>query len=268
MRTKGQAYVGRDFEEIVVRTNGDGTRLLLKDVADIRDGFADVGRFSEFDGQPAISIEVQSVGNENELEIAATVREWVDQRKATCRTGISIDYWADITYYLQGRLDLMLKNLFFGALLVFLSLSLFLRLKLAFWVMVGLPVAFLGTFFFLPSLDVTVNLISLFGFIVVLGIVVDDAIVVGESAYTNMRAKGHSVDNMVEGSSAWRCRPPSAYSPPLPHFCPSCWSAAPRGQFMQPIGWVVVLCLVFSIVESKLILPAHLAHMKIRHHRR
>ena len=266
VRTKGQAYVGRDFEDIVVRTNEDGTRLLLKDIADIVDGFEDRGRFSEFDGQPAISIEVLSVGDQSELDIAAKVRQWVDQRQQNVPAGINIDYWADITYYLQGRLDLMLKNLLFGALLVFLSLSLFLRLKLAFWVMVGLPVAFLGTFLFLPTVGVTVNLISLFGFIVVLGIVVDDAIVVGESAYTSMRAQGHSVDSIVEG--VHRVAVPATFGvlTTIAAFMPVLLVSGTSGQFMAPIGWVVVLCLAFSIVESKLILPAHLAHMKVKHH--
>jgi multidrug efflux pump subunit AcrB len=266
VRTKGQAYVGRDFENIVIRTNSDGTRLLLKQVADIKDGFVDVGRFSEFNGKSAVSIEVQSAGLESELDISATVREWADQRQKSLPPDINIAYWADITYYLQGRLDLMLKNLALGALLVFLSLSLFLRLKLAFWVMVGLPVAFLGTFLFLPTMGVTVNLISLFGFIVVLGIVVDDAIVVGESAYTNMRAKGHSVDNIVEGVQ--RVAVPATFGvlTTIAAFLPILLVGGTSGQFMAPIGWVVILCLVFSIIESKLILPAHLAHMKVRHY--
>ncbi len=266
VRTKGQAYVGSDFEDIVVRINDDGSRLLLKHIADIRDGFVDVGRFSEFDGKSAVSIEVQSAGLESELDISATVRNWVDQRQENLPAGINVAYWADITYYLQGRLDLMIKNLTFGALLVFLSLSLFLRLKLAFWVMVGLPVAFLGTFLMLPSLGITVNLISLFGFIVVLGIVVDDAIVVGESAYTNMRAKGHSVDNIVEG--VHRVAVPATFGvlTTIAAFMPILLVGGTSGQFLAPIGWVVILCLIFSIVESKLILPAHLAHMKVKHY--
>ena len=266
VRTKGQAYVGRDFEDIVIRINDDGSRLLLKHIADIRDGFVDVGRFSEFDGKSAVSIEVQSAGLENELEISATVRKWVDERQKNLPEGINVAYWADITYYLQGRLDMMVKNLAFGALLVFLSLSLFLRLKLAFWVMVGLPVAFLGTFLLLPSLGVTINLISLFGFIVVLGIVVDDAIVVGESAYTNMRAKGHSVDNIIEG--VHRVAVPAIFGvlTTIAAFLPILLVGGTSGQFLAPIGWVVILCLVFSIVESKLILPAHLAHMKVKHY--
>jgi multidrug efflux pump subunit AcrB len=266
VRTKGQAYVGRDFEDIVVRSNPDGTRVLLKNIADINDAFADVGRFSEFNSKPAISIRVLSVGTQSELDISAAVHDWVEQQKATLPEGISVAAWADITYYLQGRLDMMMKNLVFGAVLVFLSLALFLRLKLAFWVMVGLPVAFLGTFFLMPTLDVSVNLVSLFGFILVLGIVVDDAIVIGESAYTNMRAKGHSVDNIIEGVHKVAVPATFGVLTTIAAFLPILMVTGVSGKFFAAIGWVVMLCLVFSIVESKLILPAHLAHMKVKHY--
>jgi len=264
VRTKGQAYVGRDFEEIVVRTNPDGTRVLLRDVADIRDGFEDRGRFSEYHNKPAITIRVLSVGNQSELKISETIEQWVEERKADLPEGISVANWADISYYLQGRLDMMFKNLIFGAFLVFLTLTLFLRLKLAFWVMVGLPVAFLGTFFLMPTLDVTVNMVSLFGFILVLGIVVDDAIVIGESAYTNMRAKGHSIENVVEG--VLKVAVPATFGvlTTIAAFLPILLVSGVSGQFFAAIGWVVILCLVFSLIESKLILPAHLAHMKVK----
>jgi multidrug efflux pump subunit AcrB len=132
--------------------------------------------------------------------------------------------------------------------------------------MVGLPVAFLGTFMFMPVMDVTVNLISLFGFIVVLGIVVDDAIVVGESAYTNMRAKGHSVDNIVDGVLEVAMPATFGVLTTIAAFLPVLMNSGTAGQFFGSIGWVVVLCLVFSIVESKFILPAHLAHMKVKHY--
>ena len=266
LRTKGQAYVGRDFEDIVVRTNDDGSRLLLSEISNIEDAFADVGRFSEYNGKPAITIQVLSVGTQSELDISAVVRDWVEKEQASLPEGANVAAWADITYYLQGRLDMMLKNLVFGAVLVFLSLALFLRLKLAFWVMVGLPVAFLGTFFMMPTLDVSLNLISLFGFILVLGIVVDDAIVVGESAYTNMRAKGHSVENIVEG--VLKVAVPATFGvlTTIAAFLPILMVTGITGKFFAAIGWVVILCLVFSLVESKLILPAHLAHMKVKHY--
>ena len=161
---------------------------------------------------------------------------------------------------------MMVKNLVMGAALVFLILALFLRLKLAFWVMVGLPIAFMGAFFLMPTVDVTVNMLSLFGFILVLGIVVDDAIVIGESAYTNIRAKGHSVDNIVEG--VMKVAVPATFGvlTTIAAFIPILMVTGVSGQFFSAIGWVVILCLTFSLVESKLILPAHLAHMKVRHY--
>jgi len=266
VRTKGQAYTGLDFENILVRTNKDGSRVLLKDIATIKDDFAETGRFSEFNGKQAFSIQVLSVGDQSELEISQTVRDYVASKQASMPSGVSLQAWADVTYYLKGRLDMMVKNLVIGALLVFLSLALFLRLKLAFWVMVGLPVAFLGTFFMMPVFGITVNLISLFGFILVLGIVVDDAIVIGESAYTSMRAKGHSVDNILEGVHKVAMPATFGVLTTIAAFIPILMISGIMGKFFAAIGWVVTLCLVFSIVESKLILPAHLAHMKVKHY--
>jgi multidrug efflux pump subunit AcrB len=266
VRTKGQAYVGRDFEDIVVRTNSDGTRVLLKDVAHIRDAFTESDRFAEYNGKPAISIQVLSVGDQSELDISRTVHEFIASKTAGLPEDVQIAAWADVSYYLKGRLDMMVKNMVFGAALVFLILALFLRLKLAFWVMVGLPIAFMGTFFMMPVVDVTVNMLSLFGFILVLGIVVDDAIVIGESAYTNIRAKGHSVDNIVEG--VLKVAVPATFGvlTTMAAFIPILMVSGVSGQFFAAIGWIVILCLTFSLVESKLILPAHLAHMKIRHY--
>ncbi|HET6565476.1 MAG TPA: efflux RND transporter permease subunit [Xanthomonadales bacterium] len=266
VRTKGQAYTSKDFEDIVIRTNPDGTRLRLQDVASINDGFVEGEWFSEYNGKPAITIQVMSVGSQSELDISATVREWVAAKKATLPADVQIASWADVSYYLKDRLDLMTKNMVMGAALVFLILTLFLRLKLAFWVMVGLPVAFLGAFFLMPMVDVSVNMLSLFGFILVLGIVVDDAIVIGESAYTNMRAKGHSIENIVEGVQQVAVPATFGVLTTIAAFLPILMISGVQGQFFAAIGWVVILCLLFSLVESKLILPAHLSHMKIRHY--
>lgn len=266
VRTKGQAYTGLDFEDILVRTNPDGSRVLLKDIADIKDDFAETGRFSEFNGKQAFTIQVLSVGDQSELEISQTVRDYVASKKASMPSGVNMSAWADVTYYLKGRLDMMVKNMVIGALLVFLSLALFLRFKLAFWVMVGLPVAFLGTFFLMPLFGITVNLISLFGFILVLGIVVDDAIVIGESAYTSMRAKGHSIDSILDGVHQVAMPATFGVLTTMAAFIPILMISGIMGKFFASIGWVVILCLIFSLIESKLILPAHLAHMKIRHY--
>ena len=264
VRTEGQAYTGEQFENIVIRTNPDGTRLLVRDIADVQDAFEDRDRYAIFNGQRAVSLRIYSVGNQSELELAEQARNYIDGKKARLPEGVGIDYWGDISYYLNDRLEMMQKNLLGGAVLVFLVLALFLRLKLAFWVMVGLVVAFLGAMWAMQIPDVTINMLSLFGFILVLGIVVDDAIVIGESAYTQIRRHGHSEVNVVRGTM--RVAIPATFGvlTTIAAFAPFFIVSGPTGSFFQAIGWVVVICLIFSIVESKLILPAHLAHMKVR----
>ena len=264
LRTMGQAYVGRDFRDIVIRTNPDGSRILLEDIADINDAFVERERYAQHNGKSAVAIRVLSVGEQDALAASEAVRNFVEERQQVLPEGISIDWWADIAFYLKDRVKLMAKNLTVGALLVFLILTLFLRLKLAFWVMVGLLVAFAGTVFMLPFVGVTINMISLFGFLVVLGIVVDDAIVIGESAYTEMRAKGHSVDNVVNGTMKVAVPATFGVLTTIAAFMPILLVSGVSGQFFAAIGWVVVIALAMSLVESKLILPAHLAHMKIR----
>ncbi|MFK7956238.1 MAG: efflux RND transporter permease subunit [Lysobacterales bacterium] len=263
LRTAGQAYRGAEFEAIVVRTNPDGSRVLLSDVARVRDGFIDTLFYARHNNKDAMAIRVLSVGDQSELQVAAAVREYIERRLPTLPSGISVDYWADLSPYLEGRLTMMIKNLLGGALLVFAVLALFLRFKLAFWVMVGLPIAFMGAFFVMPSLGTTVNMISLFGFILVLGIVVDDAIVIGESAYTSIRSNGHSEEAVVQG--VLKVAVPATFGvlTTMAAFMPILTIEGAFRPFFSSMGWVVVLCLAFSLVESKLILPAHLVHMKI-----
>jgi len=264
LRAMGQAYVGRDFKDIVIRTNPDGSRIVLSDIAEIKDGFVERDRYARHNGQPTVAIRVLSIGEQDALAAARDVRNFIEQRQKTLPSGISVDWWGDSSFYLQDRLTMMSKNLVAGALLVFLILTLFLRLKLAFWVMIGLLVAFAGTLLLLPLVNVTINLISLFGFLIVLGIVVDDAIVIGESAYTEIRTHGHSVDNIVNGTMKVAIPATFGVLTTIAAFTPILMVSGISGQFFAPIGWVVVLALLLSLIESKLILPAHLAHMRVR----
>lgn len=266
LRTVGQAYVGRDFEDIVVRSNPDGSKVLVRDIADIEDGFVEGSHYSRHNGEPAAGVRVLGVGEQNALAIADAVKTYIDDKQEEMPAGIGVEWWQDSSYYLKGRLQMMAENLVAGAILVFLILTLFLRLKLAFWVMVGLLVAFLGALWMLPAVGVTINLVSLFGFLVVLGIVVDDAIVMGESAYTEIRNHGHSVENVVNG--VYKVAIPATFGvlTTIVAFLPILMVSGISGQFFAAIGWVVVLCLFMSLVESKLILPAHLAHMRVRKH--
>ncbi|QBY04858.1 efflux RND transporter permease subunit [Thalassotalea sp. HSM 43] len=265
LRTEGQAYTGQEFSRLVLRTNSDGTHLTLGDIANVKDAFVEDEGFALFDGKNTTSIRVRSTSNQNDLEIAKQVRAYVDKKQQSLPEGANVEVFADSSFYLSERLTMMFENLMLGAALVFLVLTLFLRVRVAFWVMVGIPICFLGAFMMMPLLgdfSVTVNLLSLFAFIMVLGIVVDDAIVIGESVYSEVQNKGHSVDNVIRG--AHRVAMPATFGvlTTIAAFAPLIFIDTNFSGFFQSIAIVVMLCLVFSIIESKWILPAHLAHMK------
>ncbi len=264
LRTKGQAYQQHEFERIPLINFPDGTRLTLGDVATINDGFEESTGFSLFDGGFSMGVTVYAVGDQDLLEVANAAKAYVERKRNQMPQGVNIDYWADATYYLEGRLSMMLKNLGMGALLVFIVLTLFLDIKLAFWVMVGLPLCFLGTFAMMstPMIDISLNMISLFGFILVLGIVVDDAIIIGESAGNFSEKYGHSTDSIIAGAK--RVATPATFGvlTTIMAFLPTLFAQGVFAPFPASFGWVVLCCLSFSLIESKLILPAHLIHSK------
>jgi len=266
LRTEGQVYTGLEYGDLVLRTYTDGTRLTLDDVATIRDGFVETEGFGRFDGEPTATLNVLASGQQNELHTAAAVKQYVAEKRKSLPTGIEMDLWVDRSHYLEGRLDTMTKNMWQGALLVFLLLSLFLRMKVAGWVIIGIPITFLGAFFLMPfgPWPVTMNMISLFGFIIVLGIVVDDAIIIGESVYTKIRADGHSIDNVVKGARKVAVPATFGVLTTIAAFAPMLFVGGIVGPAFEALSMVVVLCLLFSLVESKLILPAHLVHAKIK----
>lgn len=263
LRTIGQAYTGQEFASIVLRTNPDGTRLTLADVAHVEDGFVETSGFARFDGEPALNIRVSAVGTQNEIAIADAVKRYVDARQGALPEGIGLAYWGDRSFYLKGRLEMMERNMAAGAVLVFLCLGIFLRLSIAIWVMVGIPICFLGALWLMPlsPWPASINMLSLFGFILVLGIVVDDAIIIGESVYSETRAHGYGIDNVIRG--AQRVATPATFGvlTTIAAFAPLLLIEGQAAAFVAAIAVVVILCLFFSLVESKLILPAHLAHM-------
>lgn len=194
LRTIGQVYTGAEYSQLVLRTFPDGTRLILSDVATITDGFVETSGYSRFDGRPSSTLQVVAGGQQNEIQTAKDVKNYLAGKSKLLPSGIKMETWIDLPRYLEDRLKMMNSNIISGAILVFLVLSLFLRMKVAFWVIIGLPVTFLGALWLMPVWPVTINVISLFGFIVVLGIVVDDAIIIGESVYTKIRADGQSLN--------------------------------------------------------------------------
>jgi multidrug efflux pump subunit AcrB len=268
LRTIGQAYVQQDFENILLKTWPDGTRLLLGDIATVDDGFVDGRGFTMFNGQYSLGINVFAMGKQDIIDTAQAVRTYMAVKQDQLPDGVTLEAWSDITYYLEGRLWMMMKNLGMGALLVLIVLALFLEIKLAFWVMLGIPVCFLGTMAVIstPMVDASLDLLSIFGFIIALGIIVDDAIVMGESAYAEQEQHGHSAQSVVTG--VYKVATPATFGvlTTVVAFAPTLFVEGVFGAFPQAAGTVVVLCLVFSLVESKWILPAHLAHSKPARH--
>ncbi|MDP4982928.1 efflux RND transporter permease subunit [Pseudoalteromonas tunicata] len=262
VRVENQFYSGEEFRQIPIKIGANGAKVLLQDIAIIKDQFTEGERYFKYSGQNAINLAVKATKDQNMIPVAQSVKDYIVERNKTLPPGLELKTLVDMTYYLNARLDMMLKNLLQGAILVMLMLSLFLRFKLALWVMLGLPVCFLGAMMMMPLFGVTINIVSLFAFIMVLGIVVDDAIVIGESAYTEIEKNGGGVENVVRGTK--RVATPATFGvlTTIAVFAPFTLSSGPESAFFYGIAVVVMLCLVFSLIESKLILPAHLAHSR------
>ncbi len=262
LRAKGQAYAGSEFEQIALVNRRDGTRLTLGDVATIVDGFAESDRKARFDGEPAVMIRVNRSGDQKALAISDEIRAYIERSKAVLPDGISLTVWNDKSTVLGDRLETLLRNARGGFLLVVLILALFLRLRLAFWVSLGVPISFLGAVAVMPHLDMTINFISLMAFIVVLGIVVDDAIVVGENTHTEQERSGEKLRGAIRGAQQIVVPVTFGVLTTIAAFAPLLFIPGPMGRMTRVVPVIVISCLIFSLIESMFILPAHLGHGK------
>ena len=264
LRSKGQAYRGREFERIVVLTRPDGTTLTVGELGTVVDGFADGELEASFDGKPAVMLRVSQVGSEDILAIAREVKAFVEGARHQVPEGIELTVWGDRSNDLRYRLDTVLRSAGSGLLLVLLVLTLFLRFRLALWVAVGIPVAILGTLMFFPVLGVTVNSLSLIGFVLVLGIVVDDAIVIAERVHAHQSEGEDPREAAITGAQEVAIPVIFGVLTTIAAFMPLIFIPGPMGNFFASLGFTVIVALVFSIIESQLILPSHLSHLKKR----
>jgi multidrug efflux pump subunit AcrB len=264
LRTMGQAYTGQEFADLVLLTRPDGTHLRLGEIANVVDGFAETDQFTRFDGLRAVTVKVYRTGTQQALDVAEAVLGYVEAKQGELPEGIQITTWQDQSKVLRDRLDLLLRNGRVGFALVFITLALFLRLRLAFWVSIGIPICFLGAIWLMPGLGVTVNLMSLFAFILVLGLVVDDAIVVGENIYTQQQKHGDALRGSIEGAHEVSKPVIFAVLTTIAAFAPLLNVPGTIGKIMVTPPLIVMSCLAFSLIESLLILPAHLSHRKER----
>jgi multidrug efflux pump subunit AcrB len=264
VRSKGQLYTGRQFEALPLITLSDGTIIRLGQVATIIDGFEDTDIKTRFNGKPAALVQVNRTSKEDVIEISRVVRKYVEQHKDKMPGSIQIATWFDLSTMVRDRINLLLRNGFQGITLVFIVLALFLNLRLAFWVALGIPLSFMGAFMVLDYIGATINMISLFAFIMTLGILVDDAIIVGENIYTHFgRGKFPSIA-VVDGLKEVGGPVVMAITTTVVAFLPLMFISGIMGKFIAVMPQAVIAILVVSLFEALVILPAHLDHALIR----
>ncbi len=263
IRSKGQAYRRAEFEDIVVKTNADGSIIRVADIAKVNDGFEEVLLKTGFNGNFAGLVQVYRIGDQDALVVAQKVKDYIVARQDTLPVGLVLSYWDDNSAYLKARLGTLISNGIQGGILVIALLALFLRPAVAFWVFLGVPVSFLGALILMPILGVGINMMSLFGFIIVLGIVVDDAIVTGENVYSRLREGGDPLAASILGTRQVAIPVTFGILTTIAAFSPLAFIEGRMGDFMGAIPAVVIPCLLFSLIESKLVLPAHLKTIKV-----
>jgi len=264
IRSKGQAYRKDEFANIAIKTNSDGSILRLKDIADIQDGFEETPIRARFNGKQAAFIDVYRIGQQSAVEVADKVKQYIEDKQALIPEGYELSYWDDDSQIVKNRIATLTGSALQGGVLVLLLLTLFLRPAIAFWVFIGIPVSFMGAFLAMPFFGVTLNIMSLFGFILVLGIVVDDAIVTGENIYTHLRTSESGEEAAIRGTQEVATPVTFGILTTIAAFLPFAFIEGNRGALFAQIPVIVIPVLLFSLIESKFVLPSHLKHIKLR----
>jgi multidrug efflux pump subunit AcrB len=260
VRSKGQLYTGKEFEAIPLITLADGTVVQLGQVAKVIDGFKDVDIKARFNGKPAAVVRISRTSEQDIIEIANIARNYVAAHNYKMNKDIDLAIWGDLSILVRDRIDLMLRNGFQGITLVFIALALFLNFRLAFWVAIGIPISFMAAFLVLNAFGQTVNMISLFAFIMTLGILVDDAIIVGENIYTHYNRGKSTSAAVIDGLKEVGGPVVMAVSTTVVAFMPLMFLAGIMGKFIAVMPMAVIIILIVSLGEALIILPAHLKH--------
>ncbi len=261
VRTRSQAYSKQEYSRIPILTPSNGQAIVLGDIATITDGFDENQSRTLFDGRSAKVLEIYRTGDQSAIQVADKVKAYLDSQTSTLPNGVTLDYWRDRSQVVKDRLNTLMTSAWQGGLLVILLLTLFLRPSIAGWVTLGIPVSFMGAILLMPAMGVTLNLISMFAFILALGIVVDDAIVTGENVYRHMRMGKDSLTAAIEGTQEVSVPVTFGILTTVVAFVPLLMIDGARGAIFAQIPAIVIPVLLFSLVESKLVLPSHLRHV-------
>ncbi len=262
LRTRSQADSQEDFENIVVSQNESGAIIRVKDIATVIDGFEQVNLLATVNGKRTILVQVQSGPNMDIVGMSDDVLGYIENVKDSVPDGMSMTVWNNNKDDYEGRINTVTKNFMTGLLLVCMTLMLFLRPKIAIWVSIGIATAFAGGLMLLPLVGVSFNMISTFAFLLVIGVIVDDAIIVGEAIHYKTEQGETGIDAAVNGTTMVIKPVIFAVLTTMIFFMPNMFFSGGMGEFTRAISLVVILALFFSLIESLFILPAHLAHLK------
>ncbi len=264
LRTKERRYWGPEYADITILADPDGTQVKLGDIANVVDGFADTETYGRFDGKPAAMLQVFRIGEQKPTEISASIIAYAEENNSKLPGNLQLAVWNDTSEIFTSRMNLLQKNALLGLGLVIIILGLFLEIRLAGWVMLGIPISLFGTLFLMPWLGLSINMISLFAFILALGIIVDDAIVVGENIYEHRQRGKPYRQAAIDG--ALEVAVPVTFSilTTVAAFIPLIFISGMMGKFIQVMPIIVITLLLVSLVESLLILPTHLSPGKAR----
>jgi multidrug efflux pump subunit AcrB len=261
---KERRNYGRQFATIPVITSPDGSRVLLQDIATIDDSYEETDSYATFDGKPAVFLDVFRIGDQTPIQVADAVYRQLTDIRANLPDGIAISVQRDRAESYRQRAELLITNGIYGVMLVLVILGIFLELRLAFWVMMGIPISFLGSLLLFPALGLSINMITLFAFIMAVGIVVDDAVIVGENIYYFYQEGNNLLDSAVLGARQIAVPVTFSILTNIAAFMPLYFIPGFMGKVFKMIPLVVCLAFVISLFESLFILPAHLGHRRER----
>jgi len=264
LKVRSQADTQAEFENIIIRQTDDGGIVRVGDVATVIDGFEDNPILATLNGEPAVLIQVMTTETMDIVKASESIRDWIEKRQETLPEGAKLTLWTDNAVDFKGRMQTIGSSAMFGLILVFIFLVLTLRPIVALWVAVGIATAYSGAFVFLPSVGVSLNMLSTFALLLVLGIVVDDAIVVGEGIHSEAHRIGGGIDSVISGVQLVATPVIFGVLTTILAFLPWLFLSGSTSEFTRHITWVVILALAFSLVEALFILPAHLSRMKPR----
>lgn len=261
LRTRGRAYTGDDYARIPLLTRNDGSKVTLGEIAKIIDGFTENPLVTRLNGRRCVMISVMREGKQNAITIGERVKAYIEETNKKLPGGVRLDYWNDRSKIVKGRIDLLLQNAQSCLILVFICVGLFLRLEAVIWVGVGMVMSFLGAIALMPYMDISINLSSLMGFILVLGIVVDDAIVISEHCDHVRATQGLTpLEAAIAGTQRMAVPITFGVLTTVIAFLPMAVDSSDWGSMFKPIALIFITVMLIALLETKLILPSHLAH--------